>query len=450
MKKIIVLLFLLSCGLGAFAQVEGQPIEILNIKDGTRLYGYVEKQKGTSIYFHTYYAYRKLYSQNTNTETDRVPYANLPVSFLDKLNNNIIPTDLTDPNDDGVKLSSISITSGKSSPTVIDNGILYTSSKQKIENVILDKSNNSGTWYWDLNDAKYLDIVPLSDVASIEKKYDSSLSFGILDVITFISEKGSQQKITGHIIKQIPGKSVLIRTEDNKEREILNSDMRKQEISKIDDNLDAFYQSPFMDVIYLKNGKICYGIILEKNLSDSSVTLMTEEWRALDTYKLSEISALGKKPNELFEEQITKYTEIPLENLQKDESKYFLQGNQVEPCTTAIEIDEYDSKFYVIKADAFDERVKESIMFGIIRLTVPSDQSIDDFHIIKLKNGNNLGHKDYKLPKSDVEGEHTLMKTSQNMGFNEVINKINEDGAYIIINPKSNVYFILIAHIDNE
>ena len=135
----------------------------------------------------------------------------------------------------------------------------------------------------------------MNDVAIIEQAArDKELIVGLVDVI-----ETSRGSVKGQIIKRTLGerRAMVILKDNDETEEILNSEIQVQKKEKLNPNFPLFSQSEFLDVVVTEDGEFS-GIITKQDFTGDSPTLLLEKENGEEqTFKVTSISELRRKPN---------------------------------------------------------------------------------------------------------------------------------------------------------
>lgn len=272
MKKIIItILFALSA-----ISVSAQSYITMNLIDGSELYGYIAEQiPGKKFVFN---ATKSLIYLNGDTVLSATPHIvdakDLPDSWKRWAEEN----------------SALDRIDGSCGLLLYDICL----KDETIRNVRLFEKGATYR-YLSYGEIKYeLDWNQIKTVSS-ERRPKKLLS-GI-DRIYKLSD-GVQ--ITGQYVKEIPGETIGIFTENGLIETFKSEKIVKESMVRVNPDQSLVEQSELVDVLTLTNGTTVEGIITERNYStkaEEEYLLIMQNGNHTQSLKLSDIHKYGKKPN---------------------------------------------------------------------------------------------------------------------------------------------------------
>lgn len=273
-------LLIIALVVGSLLTTKAQNVQMMNLKNGSVLHGYMKSQKSSSgIVFYAEVAEIVMDGQKVkNISGKKVALNSLPDEWKQYAEEN----ELLDKRNE-LTLSSI------------DTGSM-------INNVFILEQGKTIKYI----ELKHYYTLRLFDIAFVEyTPRDEMLLTGINHILT-IKKGGVMRTITGQCIKEIPGQVTYLLKDDGVVESIDMTDLVKDNSIKNNPNQSIFEQCKLLDEIRTDGGKVYTGIITERNYELANycfvITMKTGDVESTQTIWMENVNEICKLPNPEYKE----------------------------------------------------------------------------------------------------------------------------------------------------
>lgn len=279
MRRILLTIVML---LFVYSVTNAQVVQILNLKDGSVMRGFVKTQKpGTTCDFASENAIIVMEGKLVKEiRTEKVPYNKLSDEWKHWAEENEVLYGIGDGRE-------------MTFSTIVDkNG-------NRISNVYVIEKGES-VKYVEFTKRDY--TLKWENIISIEylKRSNSMLS-GINRSLS-VKSGNEVRTVSGQCLKEIPGKTIYLLESDGVVESFNMADVKKDNSIKNNPNQSLFAQSPLLDEILLKDGSVHRGIVTERNYQNTLnmyyiLTSLNNGSEYTTSIQLGDVTEFRKLPN---------------------------------------------------------------------------------------------------------------------------------------------------------
>mgnify|MGYP001775724309 CR=1 FL=1 len=135
-------------------------------------------------------------------------------------------------------------------------------------------------------------ILPWNDICKTEKLQQDESCMGIKELVVL----SCGDTLTGRIVEQVLGQSLLLKLDGGPYMGISISDILSIQSEPISDSVSIWEQIPLLDSLVLKDGTAVDGVILSRKMGESVTVLLRDSTETV-VCDLSEIAAYYKIQN---------------------------------------------------------------------------------------------------------------------------------------------------------
>lgn len=265
-----------------FPATNAQVVQVLNLKNGSTLNGYVKTQKpGNNCVFASENAVIVMEGKLVKEiKTEKVPYGKLSDEWKQWAEENEV-------------LHGVGEGREMTFSTIVDK------IGNRISNVYLIEK---GEFVKYVEFTKHDYTLKSDEIASIEYAKRPNTMLSGVNRSLLVKSGDESRTVSGQCLKEIPGKTIYLLGEDGVMESFNVADVKKDNSIKNNPDQSIFAQSPLLDEILLKDGSIHCGIVTERNYQNIQnlyyiLTSINNGSEFTTSIQLSEVTEFHKLPN---------------------------------------------------------------------------------------------------------------------------------------------------------
>ena len=404
-RKLLLLVPALICFVSGHAQNNLKVI----LKDGSELVGYISRQRpGENFSFTTSRAIVSVSADKIKSIVDnRICKGELSREWMEWADQNGML--MKDERDSAYLILSDIIVSDK-----LIHGVRVLECGAKLK--YLELAPNTYSLSWDTIAIIKAEPRPKLQLSGINRRY----------------KLRSGMEYEGQYVEEVPGSTLSLYQDNGVTMVFKREEVLKDNRYKINPNQSIFEQSDLIDVVQLKNGSLCKGIIIERNYSDTDTIsndylLIQSENGMVQSVNLADVLEYRKELNPLYN---------PLTDVILDEGEFMINRVKVKP-QTAKEIQGVIC-FNVDSIDIVIPQISPTTEI-VVEAKFTSSFQASQLKLVKVKTYYDKKKKEtvYGLTYEDLVKNPVLPleSTESTNGITKVIFNLKEKGIYSLYNP---------------
>ena len=404
-RKLLLLVPALICFVSGHAQNNLKVI----LKDGSELVGYISRQRpGENFSFTTSRAIVSVSADKIKSIVDnRISKGELSSEWREWADQNGML--MKDERDSAYLILSDIIVSDK-----LIHGVRVLERGAKLK--YLELAPNTYSLSWDTIAIIKAEPRPKLQLSGINRKY----------------KLRSGMEYEGQYVEEVPGSTLSLYQDNGVTMVFKREEVLKDNRYKINPNQSIFEQSDLIDVVQLKNGSLCKGIIIERNYSDTDTIsndylLIQSENGMVQSVNLADVLEYRKELNPLYN---------PLTDVILDEGEFMINRMNVKP-QTAKEIQGVIC-FNVDSIDIVIPQISPTTEI-VVEAKFTSSFQASQLKLVKVKTYYDKKKKEsvYGLTYEDLVKNPVLpLESTESInGITKVIFNLKEKGIYSLYNP---------------
>ena len=404
-RKLLLLVPALICFVSGHAQNNLKVI----LKDGSELVGYISRQRpGENFSFTTSRAIVSVSADKIKSIVDnRICKGELSREWMEWADQNGML--MKDERDSAYLILSDIIVSDK-----LIHGVRVLECGAKLK--YLELAPNTYSLSWDTIAIIKAEPRPKLQLSGINRRY----------------KLRSGMEYEGQYVEEVPGSTLSLYQDNGVTMVFKREEVLKDNRYKINPNQSIFEQSDLIDVVQLKNGSLCKGIIIERNYSDTDTIsndylLIQSENGMVQSVNLADVLEYRKELNPLYN---------PLTDVILDEGEFMINRMNVKP-QTAKEIQGVIC-FNVDSIDIVIPQISPTTEI-VVEAKFTSSFQASQLKLVKVKTYYDKKKKEtvYGLTYEDLVKNPVLPleSTESTNGITKVIFNLKEKGIYSLYNP---------------